>query len=129
MIALDSNVFIYLLNAHPEFGPKAEQAARNPDLKVASELVFAEIFSSTKLNNAALRHETRTFMEALPVNYLPISKDTNLLAGQLRRKNKKLALADALHIACALEAGAESFITNDKALTRLKIPGLQIETL
>ena len=129
MIALDSNVFIYLLNAHPEFGPRAEKAVRLPDVKVASELIFAEIFSSPKLNDTIARHETEKFLEALRVLYVPINKKTTLLAGELRRKHKVLALADALHIASALEAGADTFITNDKALAKLKIPGLHVTTL
>src|SRR6266576_436023 len=105
MIALDSNVFIYLLNAHPEFGPKAEKTVRLPDAKVASELIFAEIFSSPKLEVAEARHEARAFIEALKIEYVPIGRATMFLAGQLRQTHKILALADALHLASALEAG------------------------
>jgi predicted nucleic acid-binding protein len=36
-----------------------------------------------------------------------------------------LKIADAIHLACAASAGIDLFLTGDKQLTKLDIPGIQ----
>lgn len=129
MIAIDSNVFIYVLNAHPEFGPRAKKTLERSDAKVASELIFAEILSSPKLEASNLRTETLDFLEVLPLEYLEVTRQVLSLAAGLRRRFKVLKLADAIQLATALDAGAQEFITNDQELVKLRVPDLKIAAL
>ncbi len=129
MIAIDSNIFIYALNAHPEFGLPAVKVLRRAETKVASELTFAEILSSPKLEQFSLRRDALDFLERLRVSYNPVTKDILSISGGLRRKHTSLKLADAIHLASALSVGAGSFVTNDQNLVKLKIPGLKIVSL
>ncbi len=129
MIAVDTTLFIYTLNAHQGFGSKSANILRSKDYKVASELVFAEVFSSTKLHSLALRRETQEFLETLKIAYIAANRDTFLITGALRREHPSLKLADAIHLASALQAGADSFITNDQNLVKLKIKGLKVVSL
>ena len=129
MIALDSNVFIYALNAHPEFGQKAREVLLSRYEKVACELIFGEIFSSPKLENESLGNKVMSFLEDQRIDYVPITREVNLKAGQLRRKYKSLKMADALHLAAAILCGADIFITNDSSLAKLSLPGLKVNIL
>jgi predicted nucleic acid-binding protein len=41
------------------------------------------------------------------------------------RSKERLKIADAIHLACAASAGIDLFLTGDKQLTKLDIPGIQ----
>jgi predicted nucleic acid-binding protein len=44
------------------------------------------------------------------------------------RENPAIRPADAIQLSCAGAAGVELFITNDKALQRLTVPGIHFIT-
>lgn len=41
------------------------------------------------------------------------------------RAHHKLGVADSIHLACAASAGIDLFLTGDKQLIRLDVPGIQ----
>ena len=41
------------------------------------------------------------------------------------RAKERLKIADSIHLACAASAGIDLFLTGDKQLTRLDVPGIQ----
>jgi predicted nucleic acid-binding protein len=41
------------------------------------------------------------------------------------RSRERLRIADSIHLACAASAGIDLFLTGDKQLARLDIPGIQ----
>ena len=41
------------------------------------------------------------------------------------RSRERLRVADAIHLACAAAASVDLFITGDKALTKLHVPGIK----
>lgn len=129
MIAVDTTLFIYVLNADHEFGHRSAAILDSKEDKVASEIVFAEVFSITKLDEVDIRHQTQKFLEELKIEYVSVTKEVFLLAGSLRRQHSSLKLADAVHLASALQAGADTFVTNDQDLVKLKIKGLKIISL
>ena len=131
MIALDTNIIIYALEAHPQFGQKASAILRNLRGNIAvSEIIYLEFFSSSVFQDAALRDQSLAFLEEQGFDFVPTSKSVLLLAAELRAHNEsRLDLGDALHLASALYVGADTFITNDKALTEVKIKNLKITTL
>ncbi|HSH31944.1 MAG TPA: PIN domain-containing protein [Candidatus Saccharimonadales bacterium] len=129
MIALDTNIFIYTLNADARFGRRAAEVLRSDQPKMASELVFAEILSSSKLRDDGLRDQVRRFLEELAIEYAAVTREVLLGAADLRRQHAGLKLADSIHLASAVQNGAAVFATNDQSIVRLQIPGLKITSL
>ncbi len=57
------------------------------------------------------------------------TSDIAILAGRLRYEHETLRVADAIHIATAIEHKAKYFITNDKKLLNLNLKEMQIRNL
>lgn len=129
MIALDTNIFIYVLNGHEQFGPLSAQLLKNKDPKTASRLVYAEILASPKLDNEAMRSKALAFLDELDIKWQDVNNKVLMEAASLRRSRPKLKLIDALHLASAKISQAEMFFTNDQDLQLLKIPSLDIKGL
>lgn len=131
MIALDTNLFIYVLEEHPEFGNRAALVlAEAQGNGMASELVYLELLSAPAFKRLEYKRQALNFLEGQQLEFVPLDKTVLLQAAALRAaRTPVLGVGDALHIASALRAGADTFITNDKALAKLTIPGLKIETL
>lgn len=129
MIALDTNIFIYVLNGHERFGPLSAKLFKDKEPKTASRLVFAEVLASPKLEDELLRSKTVSFLDELDVKWQEINHDVLIEAARLRRQQPRLRLIDALHIASAIIAHAETFFSNDQDLQLLKISELNIRSL
>jgi predicted nucleic acid-binding protein len=56
--------------------------------------------------------------------YLPFDAGAVEPFSKLRSK-QKVKIADAIHLACAASAGIDLFLTGDKQLTKLDVPGIQ----
>ena len=131
MFALDTNLFIYVLQGHAEFGHRAalvlEQSQNNGS---ASELVYLELLSAPAFKYPKLKREALQFLDNQRLKFVPLDKSILLKAADLSAKHSpKLGAVSAIHIASALHAGADTFITNDRHLVKLKFPGLKIVTL
>lgn len=128
VIAIDSNIFIYLLEANPSFGQKAYDLFVNLEKQkipvVASELVFAEVLASKQITDAQAKLLTNK-LSNLDVNFMPVDKQVLLKAASLRRKYN-LGFADSIHVSSAIIAGAEEFITNDHALLKKTPTGIKL---
>ena len=134
--AVDTNILIYILEANPEFGAAALQLmelleSRGDDLCV-STLVFAEVSAYPGMTDqqAAATCEAVHQME---LAMQPLDEQILRLAGKLRRDHR-LKLADAIHIASALAAKADYFVTNDvklskKAIAEIKFMNLEYKRL
>jgi predicted nucleic acid-binding protein len=130
MIALDTNIFIYVLNADSRFGPGAAKLLKTiQQPKVASELVFAEILASPKLLDASLQNKALSFLNAIDIEWQKVTKEVLFEAAHLRRLQPSCKLADAIHIASGITRQAEAFVTNDQDLIRLKNVGIDIRSL
>jgi len=55
---------------------------------------------------------------------LPFDKGAVEPFGRLRGE-QKLKIADAIHLACAASAGIDLFLTGDKQLLKIDVPGIQ----
>jgi predicted nucleic acid-binding protein len=61
------------------------------------------------------------------IDYFPADLDVMIRAGHLRGKfGGKLHTPDAIHLATAMQQGADLFVTNDRVLAQLSLDGLQI---
>jgi uncharacterized protein len=63
-------------------------------------------------------------LEEIGFSYLPFGSGAVEPFSRLRAK-EKLKVADCIHLACAASAGIDLFLTGDKQLLSLDIPGIQ----
>ena len=66
-------------------------------------------------------------MEEMGFGYLPFDAGAVMPFSHLRAKNK-LKVADSIHLASAASAGIDLFLTGDKQLMGLDVPGVQFIT-
>lgn len=124
-VALDSNVFIAALSPHELHSRVAQQLIRDiasgRHIAVASSIAYGEVLgvSGTDMSTDGLDIEG-FFNQIENLSTFPANDEVCLAAGVMRKKyGSKLKLPDALHLATALQAGAEVFITNDVVLARI----------
>lgn len=125
----DTMLLIYLTEGHPEFRQRTEQllarARRRGDRLFTSYLALGEI--SAGAEKATDPGKTRTVQETLKeigFSYLPFDAGAVMPFARLRAR-EKLKAADCIHLACAASAGIDLFLTGDKQLTKLDVPGIQ----
>lgn len=116
---LDSVVVIYLVEQHSTFGPVATRAVTRlgPTALVGTELTRMECLILPRRRNDQAREAD--FNRFFAQKYLPfplIEAAAFHRATDLRAKYPKLKTPDALHLAAAIEAGCDVFVTNDAQL-------------
>lgn len=125
MIAFDSNILIYTLRENPSFQQEAraifEEIERHGG--VCSTLVITETLYGELTSIQQIPLLNSSYIKVMPVDAGIAEK-----AGQLRIAYG-LKNIDAMHIATAILAGAETFVTNDLQLLKTKIPKLVIRGL
>jgi predicted nucleic acid-binding protein len=120
-IGIDSNVFIYLLE---QDGPLADAAGRLLDEiaagaaeGVVSTLALTEACSGpAKAGDPALVERYADELISLEnVRFVPLTADLAVDAAALRGRSA-MSMADAIHQASAIGAGATAFVTNDRRI-------------
>ncbi len=131
MIALDASLFIYLFEAHPEFGQVTksifESVIRGSTRANASELVYLELLSRKNMSAA----ESVRIVEGLltlGVELSAISSDVLQRAASLRRE-WGLGAMDSIHVASAIETGCDYFVTNDYRLLNKSVDDITLVPL
>ena len=125
MIALDANIFMYFIEGSPEFGLAAADIIKSAiqHKSCISTLVFAEFRAGKNVEPAAITKLDK-FIDGLinadAISVVSLTRDVASHAGQLRQQYQGIKLADAIHLASALQAGASVFYTNDQQLVKLK---------
>jgi len=120
----DTMLFIYLLEAHPRYGPGVrsiyERMQKRGDPLYTSYLTLGEILAGAPQSPQAVREG---FAE-MNVQFLAFDAGAVDTFASLRA-TQKLATADSIHLACAAAKGIDLFLTADKQLTRQIVPGIQ----
>ncbi len=119
-VYLDANVIIYLTEGNPAFKAtieglftEIEQAGARI---ITSELTYTEVLVVPfRTGDAQLARAYEHLMETL-IEPLPIRRNDLFLAAKLRASTPKLRTPDALHLATAIHAEADIFVTGDAAL-------------
>ncbi|MBS1814754.1 MAG: type II toxin-antitoxin system VapC family toxin [Acidobacteria bacterium] len=130
-IFLDTNIFIYIFENHPQYGKDAailrNRIHERGDELITSWMTVAEVQIRPRATGndglAALIKQLIIqgstiigFDEAAAETYTQIRINTGIKG------------PDAIQLACAAAAGVELFVTNDQRLARLRIPGIHFIT-
>jgi predicted nucleic acid-binding protein len=125
----DTMLFIYLVESHPSYSPRVEEllvrARRRGDSLYTSYLAIGEVMAgSEKSSNPDKAQAITATLREMGFAYLPFDAGAIEPFSKLRSK-QKVRIADAIHLACAASAGIDLFLTGDKRLSKLDVPGIQ----
>jgi predicted nucleic acid-binding protein len=125
----DTMLFVYLLEDNQAYSTRVRgllaRAHRRRDSLFTSYLTLGEIMAG--MEKSASPKAARSVRDALAemgFSFLPFDGNAVSPFSKLRaRENVKAP--DAIHLACAASAGIDLFLTGDKQLMRLDVPGIQ----
>jgi len=121
--ALDTVTFIYFLERHPRYYQQAKhvfQQIENGYITAAcSALIFTELLVPLyqSENNAQADKLIHTLTNFPNLKIIPVSDSISIKAAQIRAIHG-LRTPDAIHLASAVYAKTNGFITNDKNLIK-----------
>jgi len=124
----DTMLFVYLIEAHPDHGPRvktiyAKMQARGDSL-CTSVFTLGELLAGPYKRGAAeLASQIREVLRPPTVELLPFNAEMADLYARIRSASS-VRPADAIHLATAAQAHANLFLTNDRQLPKLTIPGI-----
>ncbi|BAU16028.1 PilT protein domain protein (plasmid) [Leptolyngbya sp. NIES-3755] len=120
-VYLDANIWIYALEAHPNFSTALAELFQAIDqgglTAVTSELSLAETLVKPMLDQKVPRQiEYRQAISSRQyLRVIPIQRSLLIEAARLRATSN-LKLPDAIHVATALTTQCTTFLTNDQGL-------------
>jgi predicted nucleic acid-binding protein len=122
-------VFIYLLEGHPQFLPKVlrilKQIESRGDSLATSAFTLGEVLTGPRRMGATEAvARVKAYFTSGRIDLLPFEAEAADQYSILRSKFK-ITQADAIHLSAAAVAGVDLFVTNDKALWKLAIPGIR----
>jgi len=125
----DSMIAIYLLEDHPRFAARAqgllERSFRRNDELFTSYFALGEILAGAeKSPDPQKTAKVEGVLREMGFTFLAFDHGAVAPFSRLRAK-EKLKVADCIHLACAASAGIDLFLTGDKQLIKLDIPGIQ----
>jgi predicted nucleic acid-binding protein len=129
----DSMLFIYLIEGNSSFGPRVraiyEHMERRGDVLCTSVFTLGEVLTGPRKVGAqtVVERIRQFFLSSGSVELLPFTASTSDRYSIIRAGTSAKS-ADAIHLACAADAGIDLFITHDKSLHKLAIPGIHYIT-
>lgn len=124
LIGLDTSIFIYHFEAHPQYLPLTSkilvsiQSGRREGIVSVVTLMELTVLPY-RTNRPQIAAEYEALLNHFPnLSIVEVNRNIARRAAQLRG-SYKIRPADALLVATALESGATAFATNDKALESL----------
>lgn len=122
---MDSAPLIYYVEEHPTYLAKMDvviaEVEQRPLMALSSVITLTEILTRPlKEQNKLLEQEYRDILlNSDTFNLLVVSSQIADSAADLRSRYN-LRTPDALHVASALDANCDAFLTNDRGLKRIK---------
>jgi predicted nucleic acid-binding protein len=125
----DTMLFIYLLEGHPQHSSRVahllDRAYERGDSLYSSYLALGEVMAgAAHSSDPSASPVLRSKLNELGFKFLPFDGGAVEPFSTLRAR-ERLRVADAIHLACAASAGIDLFLTGDKQLLKLHIPGVQ----
>jgi predicted nucleic acid-binding protein len=120
-------LFIYLLEGNPAYSKRVrhllQRSYERNDSLHSSFLAYGEVLAGAAHSPDKVIQIQQT-MKEMGFSYLPFDAGAVVPFSKLRAINK-LKVADAIHLASAASAGIDLFLTGDKQLLGLDVPGIQ----
>jgi predicted nucleic acid-binding protein len=118
----DTMLFVYILEDDAQFGQNTREAyeaiTRNGDTICTSVFTVGEVLVKPKAkNNIPVCNAIRTFMRGGEIELLPFTIDTAEQYSAVRAQ-ARIKAADAIHLASAIRARVDFFMTNDIELRK-----------
>lgn len=125
----DTMLFIYWFEDHPRYAGRVQQIfermrVRQDQLCTSTFTVGETLVGFHKRGAVETAQKVRAFFQQSFMDIIPHTLDTADLYAQIRA-SQGVSSADAIHLACASQAGTDLFLTNDKNLVGKVIPGIQ----
>ena len=125
----DTMLLIYLLEGNANYRTRADEllarSRRRGDQLFTSYLAIGEIMAGIEKSTDQGRAPIiRDVLEEIGFSFLPFDSSAVSPFSRLRAW-EQLKAPDAIHLACAASAGIDLFLTGDKQLMRLDVPGIQ----
>lgn len=125
----DTMLFMYLMDNHPAYSERVHQlldrSYRRGDSLCTSYLALGEIVAGAEKSPHRGKADTiRLTIEEMGFSFLTFGDRAVVPFSSLRAK-QKVKVADAIHLACAASAGIDLFLTGDRDLMKLDVPGIQ----
>lgn len=126
---LDSVLCIDLLEAHPPFFSKVErilvQIESRGEALMTVAFTFGEILTGPRRTGAIKAADAvRAYFDRRPRG-ASVLRQTNGRSLQHSRSSLKVSQADGIHLASAAVALAHAFVTNDRKLWAMRVPGIK----
>jgi uncharacterized protein len=125
----DSMLLIYLIEGHLNFRQRADEllarSRQRGDKLFTSYLALGEVLAGVEKSPHPEKTDAiQETLEELGFSYLPFDAGAVKTFSHLRAK-EKLRVPDSIHLACAASSRIDLFLTGDKQLLRLDVPGIQ----
>lgn len=125
----DTMLFVYWLEDHPAYAKRVRHILtgmeeRQDKLYTSSFTAGEVLVGPYKLGAVSAAQQIRELFESSFVEIIPYTLKTADVYAQIRAA-QKVSPPDAIHLACASQAGIDLFLTNDSKLPGKVIPGIQ----
>ncbi|MFA5995235.1 MAG: PIN domain-containing protein [Patescibacteria group bacterium] len=125
IIGLDTGIFVYLLEKHRMYFPIVEeyfiQIQAGKLSGVFASIGMIELLTGPKqLGKFDIANQYRDLLTSFPNLSIIDLNETVIDVSSDLRAQYHITTPDAIHLASAIYSGANKFITNDKALKKVK---------
>jgi len=125
----DTMLLIYLLEGNPAYRKRADEllarSRRRADSLFTSCLALGEVMAGVeKAQKTQAAEKLQDALRGMGFTFLPFNEKAVSPFSKLRATTK-LKAPDAIQLACAAAAGVDLYLTGDKQLFKLDVPGIQ----
>ena len=129
LVFWDTNLFVYWLQNHPEFGPQVgrirERMIDRGDRLCTSTMTLGELLAAPYSgNDQRTVAQYKATLSPPHVEVVGFDAEAADIYAQIRG-NKSITPPDAIQLACAARRRVDLFLTNDHRLTKIVVPGIQ----
>ena len=128
----DTMLFVYWIEDHPLFGPRVREIfssmQERHDFLCTSALAMGETLAGPyRRGTQTIIEQIEEFFASSDIEVLSFTPQAAIHFAALRAKYA-IRPPDAIHLACAANAGVDLFLTNDSSLIGKVVPGIQFIT-
>ena len=126
-VYIDANIFIYTYEKHPVYYNKCVRLISKLETEhymgITSVITLLEVVNPSFVSKTSIDYIRLSLLELCSLEIRNVTMPIIELALDIKLKYH-IKTADAIHLATAIEAGCDTFITNDKQIQKVK--GLKI---